>query len=90
MPEEKGTILMTVACTQEAAERIAAILSQAGGETIKIRLPIDLEECLWNVRVTYIRAALHQAGHNMAAAARLLGMKRTTLAEWMKRHKKDL
>jgi hypothetical protein len=46
---------------------------------------INLPKLLQTLESSYIDQALHRAGHNTSKAARLLGIKRTTLREKLKR-----
>ena len=48
-------------------------------------MPLDLGELLRSIEDRYIDAALEKTGGNRQAAAKLLGLRRTTLVEKLKR-----
>ena len=52
----------------------------------KVSAPIDLTAELARIESAYIREALTRSGGVVAATARLLGLRRTTLVEKMRRH----
>lgn len=55
----------------------------------EVTLPVDLPALLREIETTHIRKALEQTNGNKKAAAKLLGMGRTTLVEKLKRHPLD-
>lgn len=53
-----------------------------------VLLPADLPLMLRSLKRAYVDAALGAAGGNVADAAKLLGLKRTTLVEMLRRRAK--
>lgn len=53
-----------------------------------IALPVDLRATLRRLEDAYIRAAMAQTGNNQKRAAELLGLRRTTLIEKLRRRRR--
>jgi sigma-54 specific flagellar transcriptional regulator A len=66
-----------------APEHLEALLKRAGREFQE--LPVDLPGLLRSIEQSFIDAALHRTGGNRRAAADLLGLRRTTLVEKLRR-----
>lgn len=81
----RGEILPTDLPAEVVGERIPDLISQ-------IRVPeggINLEDVLASVERELLRQSLHMASGNQSQAAELLGLKRTTFLDKMKRLKLD-
>jgi sigma-54 specific flagellar transcriptional regulator A len=68
----------------------AAFLARSDAPTMTVALPNDLSAFLRDLERSIIERALAQTGGNRQAAARLLGLGRTTLVEKIRRFESDL
>lgn len=61
-----------------------------GSQQLALALPVDLPTMLRTLEDQYIDKALQETSGNKKEAAKLLGMRRTTFVEKLRRHRPEL
>jgi Bacterial regulatory protein, Fis family len=87
-PDDAGAVVIVSSPGREPAVRLDDALPPVPAPALGA-WPVDLPQLLRGVEAQYIEAALAATGGNRQAAADLLGLKRTTLVEKLRRRPPD-
>jgi hypothetical protein len=79
------TVTVSFPCPRDWLPDVPRILMALVSDNIELELPVNLPGLIDNITDLYVERALKTAGGNIAQAAKLIGLKRTTLVERLRR-----
>ena len=82
------TAMVIFPCPRDLIPDIPRILEASASDNIALEMPVNLPNLIERIYDLYVQRALQQANGNIAKAAKLLGLNRTTLNQRLRRQRK--